>query len=75
MCALFSPNKFPCFLKKKTQFFKENMILVGSWKVELEFRVLAPTSMYALDTPEQECSICEILIRFNIDSISRVNID
>ena len=23
------------------------MILVGNWKVELDFRVLAPTSMYA----------------------------
>ena len=44
MCALFSHKKFPHFLKKKIFFFKENMILVGCWKVN--FRVLAPTSIY-----------------------------
>ena len=40
-------KKIPHFLQTK-RFFKENMILVGSWKVELDFRVLAPTSIYSL---------------------------
>ena len=42
---LYSPKKIPTFSQKK-RCFKENMILVGSWKVELDFRVLAPTSIY-----------------------------
>ena len=44
MCALFSQKKVQNFFQKNV-FFKENMILVGSWKVELDFRVLAPTSI------------------------------
>ena len=45
------PKKIPTFSAKKI-FFKENVILVGSWKVELDFRVLAPTSMYMLSVLE-----------------------
>jgi hypothetical protein len=40
------PKKIPTSTPKKT-FSKENMILVESWKVELDFRVLARTSIYA----------------------------
>ena len=45
MYASFSQKKIPHFLQKNI-FFLENMILVGSWRVELEFRVLAQTSFY-----------------------------
>ena len=44
LSSLFSQKKFSRFLQKNV-YFKENMILVGNWKVELDFRVLAPTSM------------------------------
>ena len=47
MCALFSHKFFLHFLKKKF-FFLENMILVESLKVELDFRVLAPNSIYSI---------------------------
>ena len=43
---LYSPKKNPTFSLKKNSFFLENMILVESWKVELDFRVLAPTLIY-----------------------------
>ena len=44
MCALFSQKNLTFSFKKC--FFQVNMILVGNWKVELDFRVLAPTSIY-----------------------------
>ena len=44
MCALFSKKNSYIFFKKMF-YFKENMILVESLKVELDLRVLAPTSI------------------------------
>ena len=57
MCALFFQKKIQHFLQKNVFFLKENMILVGSWKVELVFKVLAPTSMY-------EFTMCGIFLTF-----------
>ena len=42
------PKENLTFSPKKKFFFKENLILVGSWKVELDFKVLAPTSTYTI---------------------------
>ena len=46
---LCSPKKIPTFSFLKTFFLKENVILVGNWKVELDFRVLAPISIYEIN--------------------------
>ena len=58
MCGLFNQKKIRIFSKKYVflVFFKENLILVGSLNVELDFMVLAPTSMYARQPSHGPCS-------------------
>ena len=61
-CALLCPKK--CHIMSEKMFFYENMILVGNWKVELDFRVLAPTSIYViLLLPVLQSNFC-LLVQF-----------